>query len=74
MNAYCCNSEGERRLFVYRDAPTLDKGLRLTALKKGGTYIEDDTPHYQHVGSAAGYGLVSTLVQANRTPQRSREL
>lgn len=74
VNAYCCNAAGERRLFVYKGAPMLDKGLRLTALKKGGSYIEDDSAAYQHVTTAAGYGLVSTLVHANRTPQRSREL
>lgn len=74
VNAYCCNADGERRLFVYRDAPTLDKGLRLTALKKGGTYIEDDSQAFQHVTTAAAYGLMTTLVHANRQPQRSREL
>ena len=58
LNAYCENEAGQRRLTVYKDAPTLDKGLRLTALKKGGSYIEDDSKPYQHVTTAAGYGVV----------------
>lgn len=56
VNAYMKNGEGQVRLFVYIDqCPMLDKGFRLTALKKGGQFVEDDSKEYQHVTSAAGY-------------------
>lgn len=55
VNAYCKNALGNCRLFVYKDAPILHKGMRLTALKKGGLYIEDDSKPYQHVTTALGY-------------------
>lgn len=59
VNAYCLNTAGERRLFCYRGAPTFDKGMRLSALKKGADYIEDDSKEYQHITTAVGYGVVS---------------
>jgi len=58
VNGYCKNSHGQVKLFVYRDCPTLDEGLRKVKLKKGGSYVEDDRPRYQHVTTAAGYGIV----------------
>lgn len=57
VNAYCCNSESKVRLLIYKDCPVLDEGLRLTALKKGGSFIEDDSKSYQHVTTALGYGI-----------------
>jgi len=57
VNAYCENMDGQKRLFVYKDAPTADKGLRLTALKPGGRTTEDDSKPYQHITTAIGYGL-----------------
>lgn len=59
VNGYCKNMLGDVRLYVYKGAPTLDKGLRLTALKKGGQYIEDDSKPYQHVTTAAGYHIAA---------------
>ena len=58
VNAYCRNDVGAVRLFVYKDCPKLNKGLKLTALKKGGNYIEDDSKDYQHVTTALGYHVV----------------
>jgi len=60
VNAYCRNEAGQRRFFVYRDCPTLNKGMKLTKLKKGGQYIEDDGPGcpYQHITTAAGYHVM----------------
>lgn len=58
VNAYCQNAKGESRLTVYSSAPTVDEGLRLTALKKGADYIEDDSKAYQHVTTALGYAIV----------------
>lgn len=60
VNAYCQNDLGQHRLTVYAKCKTLDKGLRLTALKKGGSYIEDDSKPYQHITTALGYGVVYT--------------
>lgn len=55
VNAYCKNELGQVRLYVYRDAKTVDKGLRLTKIKKGSGYQEDDSDEYQHVVTALGY-------------------
>lgn len=57
-NAYMLNAAGARRLFVYEGCPTLDEGFRLTALKQGGHYLEDDKPRYQHCTTAATYGIL----------------
>jgi len=74
VNAYCKNALGKHRLFVYEDAPTIDEGLRLTALKKGGQYIEDDSKRYQHCTTALGYGLMTVLDLKDSRPQGSVEL
>ncbi len=66
MNGYMHNSEGLRRLFTYRKANTADEGFRLTKLKAGGQYIEDDSPHYQHVTTAAGYAVVAQTLNARK--------
>ena len=55
VNSYCRNELNQVRLYVYKGAPTLDKGLRLTALKKGSDLIEDDSKEYQHCTTALGY-------------------
>jgi hypothetical protein len=74
VNGYIHNSLGQRRMFVYRLAKTLDEGFRLTKLKPGGQYIiEDDTPHYQHVTTAVGYGVVAqTLYAQKQSSSRNR--
>lgn len=69
MNALMQNAYGDVRLYVYREAPTLDEGLRLTKLRPGGDYVEDDSPRYQHISTAAGYGCMSTLYHTGRKPQ-----
>ena len=56
VNAYCTNDLKQHRLKVY-GCKTVDKGLRLTKLKDGGNYIEDDSKDYQHVTTALGYGI-----------------
>ena len=58
VNAYCQNEAGQVRLYVYKSCPVTHDGMRLTALKKTGDYIEDDSKHYQHVTTAIGYGIV----------------
>lgn len=71
VNAQCLNAAGQVRLFVYRNAKTVDEGLRLTALKKGGQYIEDDSKQFQHVTTALGYGIVEVMrgIEASQTMQ-----
>jgi len=72
VNAYCLNAEGRRRLKVYQGCVTLDEGFRLTKLKKGGNYIEDDSKHYQHITTAVGYAIVAISKQRIRSPSGTR--
>ena len=58
VNAYCLNDLGKSRFFVYAGCDMLDKGMRLSCLKDGGQYIEDDSPEYQHCTTAVGYCIV----------------
>lgn len=57
VNAYLRNALGAVRVFVYPKAKTLREGFRLVKLKKGADYIEDDSKHYQHITTAAGYAI-----------------
>lgn len=65
VNAQICNAKDKRSVFVYQDAPTVDEGFRLTKLKKGSQYIEDDGPNcpWQHVSTAAGYGMMRVVAK-----------
>lgn len=74
VNAYCLNDKKQRRLFVYRGCKTIDEGMRLTSLKKGAEYCEDDSKAYQHVTTALGYGILSTIANAQRKPQGTVQL
>lgn len=56
MNAYFKNTEGRVRITVYRNAKTANEGFSLVKLKKGGQYVEDDTPAYQHITTSISYG------------------
>lgn len=66
VNAYMMNALKQIRLFVYEQCKMLDKGWRLTKLKDGGKYIEDDSKDFQHITTAAGYGIVYQFKE-NRT-------
>ena len=57
VNSYLKNGNNQARLFVYKYAQKLDEGLRLTKLKKGADYQEDDANDYQHVTTALGYWI-----------------
>lgn len=72
VNGYCSNQKGENRFFVYQGCPTLHKGMRLTTLVRGGSYIEDDSPEYQHCTTAVGYCV--QYEQAVRASVRGRNL
>ena len=71
VNGYCENANGKHRLFVYETAPTADKALRLTQKKKGSSLQEDDSKAEQHIGTAIGYGICSTIADVKRKPQRT---
>ena len=58
VNAYCLNEAGARRLFIYNRCKVAHDGMRLSALKKSGDYIEDDSKPYQHITTAIGYSVV----------------
>jgi len=64
INAKCCNFEGKIQLYIYKDAEPADDGFRLTKLKKGGQYLEDDSLKEQHVTTAVGY-WVDYLIEYN---------
>jgi len=66
LNAQFLNEKGQVRLFVH-NCKTVDEGLRLTKLKPGAQYLEDDSKAapYQHVTTALGYGVVRTLRDEN---------
>lgn len=70
VNALCLNDLGQTRLYLY-NTPTLDKGLRLTAFKKGGKLIEDDSKYYQHVTTALGYAIVRDQYDDKRGASKS---
>jgi hypothetical protein len=76
VNGRICNANNRRSLFVYKDAPTADEAFRMTALKKGGQYVEDDSKRFQHIGTAIGYSLCQYLrnayTQANQVQALSR--
>lgn len=70
VNALCRNEAGQTRLFIH-NCPTLDEGLRLTAFKKGGNIVEDDSKRYQHVTTALGYAIVRNQYDQARGKSRS---
>ena len=69
MNAVFKNDLKEVRFFVYKEAKPLDEGLRLTKLKKGANYIEDDSFEFQHVTTAVGYWVVYLLKMVSNNIQ-----
>lgn len=69
VNGQFRNALGETRAYIYSGCMVADEGFRLTKLKKGGQYVEDDSQSYQHITTAAGYGILSTLLIAESKPQ-----
>lgn len=74
VNSHFKNALGDVRAYVYSPCKVTDEGFRLTKLKKGGQYIEDDSASYQHITTAAGYGMLSCLIFGQSKGQRSEEL
>jgi PBSX family phage terminase large subunit len=73
VNAYLLNAEGRTRVTVYKNAKTMDEGLRLVKLKNGGQYLEDDSKYYQHITTAFGYGLDFECLVSQRKPQSTHQ-
>jgi PBSX family phage terminase large subunit len=62
VNGQLENANGQTHVFILQEkCPTLVKGFNLTKLKKGGNYIEDDSDPWQHITTAAGYGILKVL-------------
>jgi hypothetical protein len=74
VNAYCKNANNDIRLYVYKDCPVLEKGLRLVELLKGSNYQEDDSKSYQHITTAAGYGMYAATVLMAPRNQRTIQM
>lgn len=74
VNAYCKNSEGKTRLFLYKGCKVTDEGMRLTKLKDASSYIEDDSKSYQHVTTALGYGIMAVHLWKKQKTQGTRLL
>lgn len=50
------NANGERSFHVnHKKCPTVDRGLKTVQLKKGSTFIEDETNNAQHITTALRY-------------------
>lgn len=74
VNAYLCNDLGQVRILVYPRAKTLREGLKLTRLRKGAEYVEDDSMYYQHITTALGYGVCWHDLTTQRPRSTQREL
>lgn len=72
MNGLFLNANDRVRLYVYNQAKTVDKAFRLTKLRPGSSYVEDDSPRhpYQHVGTAAGYWCHYMETQGSRKSEQ----
>jgi hypothetical protein len=70
VNAQSCNDANQVRAFFYeKTVPTAIQGLKLTKLKEGANFVEDDSAEYQHISTAIGYGICATLETANQKKQ-----
>jgi PBSX family phage terminase large subunit len=66
VNGQLKNAYGQTFVYVLKSkCPTIIKGFRLTQLKKGGKYIENDGPAhpYQHISTACGYLICRKLLE-----------
>ena len=62
VNMLLKNGVGEVNIKVYPKCKMLHKGFKLTKLKDSATYTEDDTKPWQHITTAAGYGLCRRIL------------
>jgi len=67
VNGCLKNAFGKTRINIVKSkCKVLQKGFRLTKLKKGGSYIEDDSNEYQHITTAAGYAICQQIKNEER--------
>jgi PBSX family phage terminase large subunit len=65
INGLLKNSHGKTKVFILKSkCPTLIEGLKMAKLKKGASYVEDDSLRSQHITTAMGYGILRDLDQA----------
>lgn len=74
VNSYCHNAGGKRRLFTYKGAPVAAKGMRLTKLREGSAYQEDDRDEFQHITTAIGYAVCAVSAKLKRKRQGTLQL
>jgi len=68
VNGALKNANNETRIKIVKNrCPVLIKGLRLTKLKKGSGYIEDDSDEFQHITTAIGYAIVRLLKKKKKS-------
>ena len=73
VNSYCMNASGKRRLIIYKKCKVLHKGMKITKLKPGSSYIEDDSNEWQHSTTALGYAVCAIEKKKKRNkPIRGR--
>lgn len=70
VNAYLKNGLDQVRLYVYKNCKKLNEGLKLTSLKEGGKYIENDSKDYQHITTALGYNICTCTMQTTKSTIR----
>jgi hypothetical protein len=58
VNARFLNGNKKVAFYAYKDAKACIDGFLNTKLKKGGSYIEDDSYEFQHVTTAIGYWIM----------------
>lgn len=58
VNGQLCNALNQTSIKITTNCKTIIKGLKLTKLKDGGNYIEDDSDDFQHITTAIGYAIV----------------
>ncbi len=73
MNRYLKNALGEVKIFVYPKCKVFREGMKLTKLRRGAEYQEDDSKFYQHITTAAGYGVCWHDMIINRKKSGARE-
>jgi len=58
LNARFLNGNKKIAFYIYKEAKDCVNGFLNTKLKRGGSYIEDDSYEYQHVTTAIGYWVM----------------
>lgn len=61
VNGKLKSANGSVGMYVYKDAATVHEGLRLTKLRSGAQYLEDDSDAFQHITTALGYAVCGIL-------------